>query len=162
MTTSAKQEVGRKIRADRAFWRALRDDVGRDHMNEPGAMGDWTFKDLVSHLAGWRNRRIAQLEATARGGPEPSAPWPADFEDDETINAWIRERDRDRTLDDLLADYDATFERLAAAIEALPEPALIDANYFPWTDGSPLIEGDFGSHLHEDHAPSVREWLAKR
>ena len=27
-----------------------------DRMLQPGAMGDWTFKDVVAHLSGWRTR----------------------------------------------------------------------------------------------------------
>src|SRR6266545_2725858 len=146
METMSRAEVVDRIRADRTFWRALADEVGRSRMEEPGPMGDWTFKDLASHLAGWRNWRIAQLEASARGEPEPSSPWPAELEDDDSINAWIHERDRNRTLEDVLADYDSSFERLAAALEALPEGVLTDPNYFGWTGGTPIIEGDFLGH----------------
>ncbi len=61
----------------------------------------------------------------------------------------------------MLADYDSSFERLAAALEALPEGVLTDPNYFGWTGGTPIIEGDFLGHLHDEHVPAVREWLAK-
>jgi hypothetical protein len=148
------------IRADRAFWRSLVADVGRDRMNEPGPMGEWTFRDLAGHLAGWRNWRSALLEAAARGEPEPSSPWPAELDGDDDINDWIREHDRDRSADDLVADYDGSFERLAAAIEALPEAVLSDPLAFAWTDGAPLLDSDPTSHLHEEHLPKVRVWLA--
>jgi hypothetical protein len=149
------------LRADRAAWQSLVEDVGAARMDEPGPMGDWTFKDLASHLAGWRNRRIAELEAAVRGAAERPAPWPSELEDDDSINAWIRARDRDRTADDVVADYDASFERLAAAIRALPEGVATDPNRFPWTEGVALVDGDFGEHLR-DHAAAVREWLARR
>jgi len=33
-------------------------------MEEPGAMGEWTFKDPASHLTGWREQTIARVEAS--------------------------------------------------------------------------------------------------
>lgn len=154
-----KDEFVAAIRADRPTWRSLVAEVGSDRMNEPGPMGDWTFGDLAGHLAGWRNRRIAQLEAIARGEAEPPSPWPAELEDDDDINDWIREHDRGRSATDLVADYDSCFERFAAAIEALPEPMLSDPNAFSWTGGTALLESDPTSHLHEEHLPDVRAWL---
>jgi hypothetical protein len=162
MTTRSREQLVAEIRADRAFWRALRDEVGRERMNEPGPMGDWTFRDLAAHLAGWRNLRIAQLEAAGRGAPQPPTPWPADLDDDDRINDWIQEQNRDRSLEDVLDDYDSTFERLAAALEGLTDDQLTDTKAFDWTDGTPLIESEPASHLHDEHLPGVRAWLASR
>jgi hypothetical protein len=157
-----KQELVAAIRADREVWRSLAAEVGRDRMNEPGPMGQWTFKDLAGHLAGWRNWRSALLEAAARGKSTPSSPWPAAFREDDDINDWIREHDRDRSADDLVADYDRSFERLAAAIDALPEATLRDPRAFAWTDGEAFLDGDPTEHLHGEHLPAVRAWLAAR
>jgi hypothetical protein len=162
MTARTLAQLAGAIRADRAFWRALVEEVGRDRMDEPGPMGDWTFKDLASHLAAWRNYRIALLEARARGESEPVPLWPAEFDDDDTINAWIRERDLSRGLEDLLADYDGSFERFAAAVEALPQSVLRDPTAFSWSDGESLIASDPTSHLHDGHVPGVRAWLDRR
>jgi len=162
MPTTSREQFAAEIRADRAFWRALLDEVGRERMDEPGPMGDWTFRDLAAHLAGWRNVRIAQLEAAARGEPDPPKPWPADLHDDDRINDWIHEQNRQRALDDVLDDYDSSFERLAAAIERLRDDQLTDPDAFEWTGGTPLMKGRFASHLHDEHVPAIRAWLASR
>ncbi len=158
MTTTTRAEAAARIRADRQHWRDLVAAVG-DRTEEPGPMGDWSFRDVAGHLAGWRNFRIAQLEAAARGEPDPGSRWPAEYHDDDTINAWIRQDDRDRTTDALIADYDGSFERLAAALEALPERLFDDPAAFDWTGGVALRDGDFTAHLHEEHEPGVRAWL---
>ena len=139
-------------------------EVGRDRMLEPGPMGEWTFKDMAAHLAAWRNTRIPIVEAIAKGEPVPPEPWPAELgEDDyELINDWFHARDRDRPLDEVLADYDGTFERLAAAIEALPEEIAHDPNGLPWTDGTPAVDIDWTEHLHDEHLPDARAWLTTR
>ena len=133
-------------------------------MNEPGPMGEWTFKAMAGHLAAWRNARIPMVEAIARGEPVPAPPWPADLgEDDyELINDWFHARDQDRALDDVLADYDASFERLAAAIEALPEVLAHDPNALPWAKGTAAVDIDWTEHLHDEHLPDARAWLESR
>jgi hypothetical protein len=156
------QAVAEAVRADRTFWRNLVDEVGRERMDEPGPMGEWSLKDLTAHLAAWRNCRIPMIEAIARGEPVPGTPWPAGMTDDDEINAWFQARDSRRTLDDILDDYDRSFERLAVALEALPEDVARDPNALPWAPGYVVIDTDFTEHLHEEHLPSIRAWLDTR
>lgn len=156
------QAVAEAIRADQTFWRNLVDEVGRERMDEPGPMGEWTFKDLTAHLAAWRNMRIPMLEAIGRGQPVPDPSYPSGMDDDDEINAWFRERDAQRSLDDVLEDYDRSFERLARAIEALPEDVARDPNGMPWAPGYVVIDTDFTEHLHDEHLPSIRAWLDSR
>src|SRR3954463_1532645 len=114
MTDEARREqVIAGIEAVRQRWRALVADVGPNRLEQPGAMGDWTFKDVAAHLTAWRRRTVARLEAAARGEPEPPAPWsaelPGDAEDD-PINDWIHERTKDRPAAELLAEADAVYD----------------------------------------------------
>jgi hypothetical protein len=156
MRTKAEQVAA--IRADQQFWRDLAAEVGPDRYAQPGAMGDWTFADMAGHLGAWRGRTISRLEAAARGEPEPAPPWPSELEDDEVINPWIREHDAGRKPEELVAAYDASYDRLIAALDALPDTLLLDPNALPWL-GTPLVEVDFTGHLHEEHVPDVRAWL---
>ena len=80
--------------------------------------------------------------------------------DVDAINAWFHDRDRDRGLDDVLGDYDRSFERLAAAIEALADDVAHDPNALRWAAGTPAVDIDFTDHLHDEHLPDVRAWLA--
>ena len=120
-------------------------------------MGDWTFGDLAGHLLGWRNRSIDRLEAAARGEPEPPAPWPAELDDDDTINDWIRERDAGRSAEDLVAAYDESYGRPTAALDSMPDESM--TTVLPWL-GTPLVDATFTGHLHEEHLADVRAWLA--
>ena len=157
------------IRADQRFWRELAAEVGPDRYAEPGPMGEWSFADMAGHLVGWRNHTIARLEAAGRGEPEPAAPWPSEIVDDDrfsgpdladpvTINAWIHAQHAGRSPEQLVGDYDASYDRLIAAIEALPDDIADRSAAIPWV-GGPLVEVDFTGHLHEEHLPSVRAWL---
>jgi len=153
-----KADLVAAIRADRQTWRDLVAEVGPDRLTEPGPMGEWSFADMAGHLVGWRDRTIGRLEAAARGEPDPPPPWPSELDDDDLINDWIHSQHSDRSPEQLVEDYDASFERLARAIESLPDGTLTDPAAFPWV-GEPLVSVDFTEHLHEEHIPSVRAWL---
>lgn len=147
-----------QIENEREQWNRLVTEVGTERMEEPGVMGDWSFKDLASHLTGWRERTIARVEASP--GQEIQLPWPDELVEDDEINAWLYERDRHRPLADILLEADASYERLASAVRALSDDDVTTPGRFPWMDDEPLADADFFGHLHEEHEPDVRRWLA--
>lgn len=156
--TKTKADLIEAIRADQRFWRDLVAEVTPDRFDEPGPMGQWTFGDMAGHLLGWRNRSIARVEAGARGEGEPPDPWPAGLGDDDRVNDWIQEQHAGRPAAELIAAYDASYDRLAAAVEALTEEQATDPERFPWI-GDAIVNVDFTDHLHSEHVPSVRAWL---
>ena len=162
---STRDVILGKIKADEAAWAALVADVPPGRMAEPGPMGEWSFRDLVSHLLAWRNRTIGRLEAARQGAPRPAAPWPAGMNEDDPINAWFLDQDAGRSAADLLAAYGASFQRVSTAVAALPAESFISESaetpgYFRWRDTVGEIESDFSGHLL-DHADDVRAWLAR-
>jgi hypothetical protein len=161
---STKDVILAKIKADEAAWQALVADVPPGRMGEPGPMGEWSFRDLVSHLLSWRNRTIGRLQAAAQRAPRPAAPWPAEVTEDDPINAWFQDQDAGRSADELLAAYATSFDRIAGAVAALPADAFVAESattpgYFRWRDSAGEIESDFSGHL-VDHVGDVRDWLA--
>jgi hypothetical protein len=149
------------IRGLQERWRRLVAGVPDERMEEPGPMGEWTFKDLAAHLTGWRRRTVMRLEAAARGEPPPANPWPAELGDDEDdpINAWMHDQSRDRPLAEVLAEADRVYDDFVAAVEKLPPEMLTDPKRFDWLGSAALAEADFAGHLNE-HEPDVRRWLA--
>jgi hypothetical protein len=131
-----REELLKHIQDERAQWQALVAEVGEARMQQPGPMGEWTFKDLVAHLLGWRELSIRRLEAGP--GQEPPTPWPSQLTEDDEINDWIQAQSRDRPLRDVLDEADRSYERLAAAIGALPEADVTTAGRFAWLDGQAL------------------------
>jgi hypothetical protein len=161
---STKDVLLARIADDEIAWHALVAEVPVVRRGEPGPMGDWSFRELVSHLLAWRNRTIGRLEAAAQRAPRPPQPWPAGVTDDEPINAWFREQDASRTAEDLLAEYAASFGRVSTAVAALPPEAFVAESattpgYFRWRDTAGELESDFSGHLRE-HVDDVRAWLA--
>jgi hypothetical protein len=162
MTDDARDRLIAHIRGAQERWRGLVADVAAERMEQPGAMGEWTFKDVAIHLTTWRRRTIGLLQAAAAGEPRPPNPWPEELGDaeDDTINGWIHDQTRDRPLADVLAEADATYDDFVAAVESLPSDLLVDPHAFEWMEGVPLADGDFTGHLDE-HEPGVRQFLAR-
>jgi hypothetical protein len=165
-TDARLAEVLDAIAEERVAWSDLVAAVGPDRMTEPGPMGEWTFKDLAAHLTGWRERRLNSLEAAGRGEPEPAPPWPATLADDDEINNWIYARAKDRPVNDVLAEADASYLRLSQAVQALPADALWNPGYFPWTEGAAIgpaiIDRSFFGHYYDEHESDVRAWLQRQ
>ena len=120
MATSA-QDLAARFPAERAAWRALVAKVPPERMDEPGAMGEWTFRDTVSHLAAWRRRTIGRLEAAARGEPRPPNPWPAGTDGDKT-NDWFREQDANRHDEPGQWACGTHIQELASVVHRTPQP----------------------------------------
>ena len=148
-----------RIRDERRRWRDLVDAVGPARLDEAGAMGEWTFGDLAGHLAGWREHRLRELEAAARGEPAPAPPWPTGLAENDEINDWIHDAPvghgpgPDRRL-----RRDLRAPRIGD--RGAPETMAADPGAFAWMEGTAPVDGDWGTHLRDEHEPLVRAWLA--
>ena len=160
--TQSKAEMLQAIRDEAARWDALLAEIGEERMTQPGAMGDWTFKDVVAHMTGWRTGETLHYLDAARRGDKPAAPpWQEDFTTDEA-NQWIYERNHDRPLRDVLQESRQSYRQIEEALAAVPEQDLIDPNRFEWMEGEalgPLVVAF--RHWREEHEPGIREWMRK-
>ena len=162
----SKPSVIEAIDSERDHWESLLSQVGEERMEEPGVMGDWTFKDLAAHVTAWRRRSLDRLEAASRGEPDPAAPVDPDTDTEERMNNEFYEANRDRPLKDVLADSRETFTRLRNIVSAFSDEELNDPGRIDWVDGEALgpaiVSGSYFSHLHQEHEPDIRAWLSQR
>ena len=160
-TTPNKAQLIEQVRQARAQWVGLLGEVGVDHMEQPGAMGDWTFRDLLAHLNAWWQREVARLEAAQRG----SAPEKEPGFDVEDFNLKVYKENMDRPVVELLDESRAVWDRLEHSLQALSEQDLTEPGRFAWMGGQalgPAVVRDFLAHLQEEHMPSLRHWLGNQ
>ena len=157
-----KAELLNELQEENQQWIALLEQIGPTRMDQPGVTGDWSIKDIVAHLTGWRRRTVARLQAAQRGAPEPPPPWPANLQTDDEINAWIYASNQGRSVREVLDQSQQVFEQLLAAVEGLPDEVLIDVqHHLPWLAGHPFNAAEFFAHFHEEHELEMRAWLAQ-
>jgi hypothetical protein len=161
-----KSALLEQIERERIFWEQLQAEIGEQRMLVPGATGEWTFKDVVAHLNGWRSKTLARLDAAQHGHAPAAPPWPAQLDEDDDvdqINDWIYQANRERPLQAVLAEYSQSFQRMRDAVTALSERDLTEVGRYPWLKDYALanvVTDSFG-HLHEEHEPVLRAWLDK-
>jgi hypothetical protein len=160
-STASKAQLLDDLMNERAQFEALLDEIGQANMTQSGVAGDWSMKDIVAHLTGWRRRTVAHFQAALRHESTFSPPWPEHLVEDDEINAWIYDANKDRPLSDVLDESNAVFRQLVDTLSAFPEAELLDPNRFDWLEGEPISGAAFFGHFHEEHEPDMRAWLAK-
>jgi hypothetical protein len=128
----------------RSFKRALEPLTSAD-MEVPGVCGEWSVKEVMTHVAAWETRATAALLS---GIPSP------DLEDPDAFDETERRRQVDMDVAETSTYLDTSHRALRDAIEAAPEELFIS--------GSPLRRQlDYGTVLHYDeHADGIRVWYA--
>jgi hypothetical protein len=141
-------------------------EADEERIEQPDRFGDWSLKDVIAHLTGWRLVTAARLEAGLRH-EEPAFPWPSHFDEADgphEINRWFYETNRDKPLADVLSESRETFERVELAIASMPEDDLLMPGRFAWlywTEealGPAVVRGSM-NHYYSEHEPSIRAWL---
>ena len=159
-TTISKAQLLTELNNENASWLALLDDIGEANMTQPEVAGGWSIKDIVAHLTEWRRRTVRRFQAALNHESDVTpTPWPSELQEDDEINAWIYESNRDRPLADVLRISDEVFQQLVEAIDAFSEDELQDPQRFEWLEGEPLSGKLVFSHFHEEHEPDMRAWL---
>ena len=160
-TTISKTQLLAELNNENAYWQALLDDIGEANMTQPEVAGGWSIKDIVAHLTGWRRRTVRRIQATRNHEPDVTSPWPSELQEDDDINAWIYESNRDRPLADVLNDSREVFQQLVDAIDAFSADELQDLQRIEWLEGESLSGKFVFSHFHEEHEPDMRAWLVR-
>ena len=160
-TTISKTQLLAELNNENTYWQALLDDIGEANMTQPEVAGGWSIKDIVAHLTGWRRRTVRRLQAALNHEPDFTPPWPPELQEDDDINVWIYESNRNRPLADVLSDSREVFQQLVDAIDAFSDDELQDFQRIQWLEGESLSGKLFFTHFHEEHEPDMCVWLAR-
>jgi hypothetical protein len=152
----SKDELLAMLDREWADWEAL---IARaaGRLTEPGAGGAWTFQDVIAHVTYYQRFGAELIGADVRHVEVPAE---IGF-DVERRNRWFYELDRDRPLDDVLAEarkvHRAIVERVRAM--AADELRLHPVAWQPWPAWRWLVHL---THEHyPEHVPGLQAWLAE-
>ena len=158
----SKTELMSEIRRE---WKLLMDMIDRldeQKMTAPDE-GGWSPKDNLAHLSEWMNSLMGYHmdkrppEEVMRLTKEQTEGW-----DMEIINPVLYERNKDRPIDDVLAELKQTYEKLLAKLDAMSFEELLKPRY-PEEDPEkrPLllwVLGDTTEHFAE-HRKVIEKML---
>jgi pimeloyl-ACP methyl ester carboxylesterase/uncharacterized damage-inducible protein DinB len=132
-----------------------------DQMTEPGAENHWSIKDILGHIAAWE-RKMIQWTKESLHGKVPQRPAPGMTWDDlDRLNEQIYELNKDKPLDEVLAEFQRSHQETLETVKALTEPDLTDPQRFPWREGDPLwhmVAANTWWH-YKEHGEAIRAWL---
>lgn len=157
-----KQRILDMLEAEYEFVHRTIDNLSLEIMIEPNAEGIWSIKDTLAHLTAWMQRVIIWLGEIAEGqAPSRLA---EDFElREDQLNEEQYQRDKDCLLEDVLADFHATYHEVYALIAAISEEDLF-VSTFGGLVPEPIwywVKYDTYHHFHH-HIQSIRKWLAEK
>ena len=150
-----RAELVNHIRATRREFEALLGDLNPRQMTQPGVSGQWSVKDILAHIA-WYESEEADFygEINVEGSPLWKVP-------QEPRNQILFEQNRDRPLEEVLADFRQAHERLLNVIERLSEEDLATPGRFPGTsvEWPPWRKIAVHSCHHDrEHVDMIRVW----
>ncbi len=120
-----QEEVLANIRAARAELEAAFAGVSEEKLTGPVTDGGWTIKDHLAHIAEWQRRALALLD-----GKHPADGFQIDqetfeqFADVHEINEHLFQRNRDRSLSDVIEDFRQTHQQVINRVEAMSDKDL--------------------------------------
>ena len=154
-TPRTKEELMRQISGE---WAVLMDTVRRlsaEQMVRPDE-GGWSPKDNLVHLAEWMKILMGyhmdhRPSDEVVGLPlEPTADWDFDL-----INKLLFERNRDRTVEDVLSELESVYGQLTTRLEAMSFAELMKPRWADDPERQPLLNwvlGDTTEHFAEHRA----------
>src|SRR5919197_66044 len=85
---------------------------------EPGAIGEWSIKDILAHVTIWEEEALKHLPLIIAGGRPPRY---VTYGGIDAFNAHMLEQTRRLSLSDVRRQLDDTHRRLIAFIQSAPE-----------------------------------------
>ncbi|MBI4772319.1 MAG: ClbS/DfsB family four-helix bundle protein [Chloroflexi bacterium] len=151
-----RDEILAALQDSRAQMEATLAGLTAAQMIDPGVVGDWSVKDLLSHLTAWEAELVTALAKAKRGQTPKLSGW-TDSEVDALNAKWYKEN-KNRPLERVLAHFRGVRQQTLRQVEALGEEELAEPK--PWLKNRRLFEyikGDTFEHEAE-HAAHIREW----
>ncbi|MEK6572795.1 MAG: ClbS/DfsB family four-helix bundle protein [Chloroflexota bacterium] len=157
-----KSELISTLEASRKTLLVTIDGLSDEEMTRPGAMGDWSVKDLLSHLTAWEAELVTML-AQARQGKKPPF---ADVSSSQTdaLNAQWHNETKDRPLERVLIDFHGVRKQTVKQVESFSDEELNDPKLYKWLKDSPLwkwIANETFEHEAE-HTEQIIQWREER
>jgi hypothetical protein len=157
-----KKSLLQRMRQSRETFLAGIEGLTPEQMSEPGVAGEWSVKDIITHLNMWEADLIKAM-FQAQNGLIPETANISDAEVEKLNQQWQQEF-VNRPLDQVLADFKAVRAQTERRLEGFSEDDLNNPRRFPWMKGRPFtrwIAEDTYEHEAE-HLESILAWRRKK
>jgi hypothetical protein len=157
-----KNEILTSIASEREALEKLITKLSHEIMLEPGFEGNWSIKDMLAHISEWEQMMIKWTQELLRGETPDRPPPGSDWADLDTFNESLFQKNKDRSLEDVLAMFFDSYPETYQIIANLSEEDLLNPDQFAWRAGDPLwhmVAANTWWH-YKEHRESIERWLA--
>lgn len=151
MSGSERERLVKELGDARDNLRASYEGLSDEQMTRAAAVGEWSVKDVLSHVASWEEFALPDLARLARGDTPILAGIDLYSANYDPINSIIMSLRRGLPLAQVLRELDIVHADFMTAVGRLPD--------------SVLVEGQFGRMLvqvtaehDKEHAEDIRQW----
>jgi len=138
------------------------DGLSDTQMQETGANGDWTVKDIMYHISLWEAELVTLLWHAA-SGKTPTTVHFTQEHFDQTNAQWYLQG-KNRALETIREDFNGVHNQIKRRLNDFSDEDLNTTQRFPWQRDYPLWEwigSDSFGHVPE-HTAQVLAWRKAR
>jgi uncharacterized protein (TIGR03083 family) len=129
---SNKEDVLTAIHSERKVLEELIAPLSPEQMTAPGALGEWSVKDVLAHLVEWEQMFLGWYNAGLRG-EKPALPAEGyNWRQLNELNHVIYLKHKDRPLAEVLEDFAASYQQILEVVEKLDEEDMFGMGRFAW------------------------------
>lgn len=158
----SKAELLEMRRALYTHFDALIAGLSEQHIQMPGVNGDWSVKDHIAHLTFWERVNLLEILKAIEQGTSWIDPGLESTEEmrDQT-NQQVYLQNKNRSLADVLSEFQVTHQQVMEYLEKLSEEEL--KTPYEWLGGYTIITwlNEPNGH-YDEHEQYIRDWLARQ
>jgi hypothetical protein len=141
-------------------------ELSLEEKMQPGVIGKWSVKDITAHISVHEQRMIRWMKERLQG-KDPKSPQPYDMPAHalDQLNEQIYQENCNRSLDDILRDFDKIHIETLKLVETVTEKDIFDVSCFRLLGGEPIWEAIAANTFwhYEEHTQDIRAWqIAQR
>ncbi len=132
--------------------------LSEEQKTTPGVNSSWSVKDNIAHITAWQDLLPARIQSWVAG--KPPAEFLPEFKAEDEVNEYLYQQNKDRSLAEVEAAFQSSYQRAFAAVESLSEEAL-NAPVKSESQIAPVwryINGEICEH-YEEHGNMIRRSL---
>jgi hypothetical protein len=152
-----KDELIKSLETSRKQFLELLEGITDEQCLEPGVCGEWSIKDILSHLSFWEGQ-IVTFMYQGRQGMKPTTaqlgPLPVD-----EVNAQWQKESASRTLPQVRNDFLAVRKQTIRRVAEFTNDELNNPEWAAWLNHRPLVDwiiGDSVDHEKEHGAEILK------
>lgn len=162
-----KDQILSTIKEEYDSWQGLLASLSEEQITARELPDGHSIKDVMAHLMAWQQRSIERLQAALEDREPHFAGWPTDLapeshEDLDKVNAWIHEKYRDHSWNQVYRAWRDGYLRFIELGKAISEEDLFSRDKCPWLVGYTIADVLVHSYLHhhEEHLEPLQARLA--